>query len=345
MSANLLNYSGILTKVRALERNLMTLEDYEKIAGLEATTDFVTYLKTNRSYAYIFDDYDENRLHRAQIEQLLTNSIHTEFARIYSFASVEQRKALSLVFFRFEVNILKTCLLRVFNHDNTYDLLMFKDFFTAHSKLDVSKLIACSSIEEFINALKGTEYYPLMSKLHSTNHNTYHEYGLQLDIYYFTRVWKLKDRLFKGKNLKVLTSIYGYEIDLLNLLWIYRSKKYFDIDTGKILASIIPINYKLTREQVGKLVSAVSIDEYMKILHTTFYAKLEKSLEAESIEKLYYKIFSQLYQVNCKRYRTSMAPVLYYIYQKERELDLLTTALECIRYKLPPSETLKYIQI
>jgi V/A-type H+-transporting ATPase subunit C len=45
-----------------------------------------------------------------------------------------------------------------------------------------------------------------------------------------------------------------------------------------------------------------------------------------------------------RKYPNSMAPVDYYLYLKEMEIDKLTTVLECIRYKLEPTDTLKYVQ-
>ena len=39
----------------------------------------------------------------------------------------------------------------------------------------------------------------------------------------------------------------------------------------------------------------------------------------------------------------SVASIYTYLYLKEEEIDKLTTALECIRYGLPRSETLAYM--
>lgn len=343
MSISMLSYNGILTKVRAMESHLMTEEDYKKIASLESTTDFVNYVRNNPSYAPLFNNYDEQTLHRGQIEHILTNSIYLEFAKIYRFANQSQRKALSIIFFRYEVNILKCCLQNVFSEDNTHDLLAFEDFFLIHSELKVKELASAPTIEAFINLLNGTEYYPLFSKLYATSHNTLQDFEIQLDIYYFKKVWKQKDRLLSGKNLKAATLLYGVQIDLLNLLWIYRSKKFFDIESGKILANIIPINYKLSKEQIGRLVEAVSIEEFMKIVDTTYYAKVYGTIEFDTLEDVYLRVLSKLYKVCSEKYRTSMAPILTFLYAKSMELDYLTTALECIRYQLDPSEILSYI--
>lgn len=343
--SGLLSYSGIITKTKAMQKNIIPKADYEKIANMESTSDLINYLRTNPSYAELFKNRDENELHRAQAEQILADSMHLEFAKLYRFANQNQRKVLSLVLFRFEVSILKSCLRNVFSSDDSYDLLLFEPFFLKHSDLKVKELAAAQSIDEFITLLAGTQYYEFFKKLQETNHSTLQDYQVQLDVYFFKKVWKLKDHILKGKNLKAVTMIYGTQIDLLNLLWIYRSKKYYDVDTGKILTSIIPISYKLTKKDLTALVEAVSVEDFMKLVQTTYYGKLNEATNSESLEQLYRIMYNKLYDTCSSKFSSSMAPVLKFIYLKELELDMLTTSIECIRYKLSPGEIQEYLKL
>ena len=139
--------------------------------------------------------------------------------------------------------------------------------------------------------------------------------------------------------------IYGTQIDMLNLLWIYRSKKFYDVETGKILASIIPINYKLSKHELTALVEAVSVEEFMKLVQNTYYGRLNDATNPESLEMLYLQMYQQLYDTCSSEFSTSMAPVLRFLYLKEVELDMLTTSIECIRYKLGPGDILNYLKL
>lgn len=343
--SSLLSYSGILTKTRAMQKHLIPKEDYEKFANMETTSDLINYLRTNPSYSDILRNRDEHGLHRAQAEQILADSIYLDFSKLYRFANESQRKVLSLIFFRYEVSILKSCLRNVFSSETTFDLLLFEPFFLKHSDLKVKELASAQSIDEFISLLAGTQYFDLFKKLQATNHSTLQDFQVQLDIYYFMRVWKLKNRVLSGKNLKAVTMIYGTQIDLLNLLWIYRSKKFFDVEIGKIVASIIPIHYKLKKSDISVLVEAVSIEEFMKLVQNTFYGRLNDATNPDSLELLYLRMFEQLYDTCSTKFSTSMAPVLRFLYLKEVELDMLTTSLECIRYKLGPGEILNYLKL
>lgn len=341
--ANVLSYSGILTKVRAMESNLMTEEDYKAISNLETTSEFINYVKNNPNYTSIFKNVNEETLHRSEIEELLTQSIYSEFSKIYRFANIEQRKALDILSFRFEVDTLKICLQNVFSDDHSHSFLFVNDFFLRHTELNIKALSAAPTIEAFISLLVGTRYHSLFTKLYATHHTTLQDYEVQLDIYYFTKVWRMKDKVLTGDNQKAVKLIYGVQIDLLNILWIYRSKYFYDIEAGKILANLIPINHKLSKAQLTSMVEAVSIEEFMKVLESTFYSKAYGTIEVQELEAFYYQMLSKLFKVCTFKYPTSMAPILKYLYKKAVELDHLTTALECIRYHLDPSETLSYI--
>lgn len=340
----LLDYSGIITKVKAMKSHFISRNDYERIANLESIADFISYLKNHEGYRIIFQDLDEHLLHRGQIEGVFINALYRDFSSIYNFANIEQRNYLELILFRYEVNVLKHCIQLVYNKDSdTYDLSTFHTFFQNHSKINISALAASQNMEEYVNNLKGTEYYTLFNHLLNQDNITSFDYEMQLDIYYFKKMWKLKDKKLKGDNLEVLTHRLGSEIDILNIMWLYRSKRFFNIHTTDSYSYIIPIHYKLRNEQLMKLIEASSIEEFINILNTTYYKKISSTLIDGTMEIYFQKIMMDIADNNAARYSSSMAPVYAYLFKKQIEIKRLTTALECIRYKLEPEDTLKYV--
>ena len=69
---SLLTYSGITTKVRAMQSHLLSEEQFHEMAGLEDVRSAADYLKQLPTYAEIFAGVDDSNLHRGHIEQLLT---------------------------------------------------------------------------------------------------------------------------------------------------------------------------------------------------------------------------------------------------------------------------------
>ena len=39
---------------------------------------------------------------------------------------------------------------------------------------------------------------------------------MALDLYYFTQIWNIRKKLFKGKDLEEITHTYGEKFDMLN---------------------------------------------------------------------------------------------------------------------------------
>ncbi|MDF2609144.1 MAG: H+transporting two-sector ATPase subunit [Lachnospiraceae bacterium] len=340
---SLLSYSGIITKIKAMEKSFITNDDYQKIANLESVAAFTAFLKSHPGYEQIFNGVDEYIIHRGQIEGYFINGLYLDYAKIYRFADIEQRKTLDLTFFRYEINILKTCIQMIYSEKEDYDLSAFNLFFEKHSNINVSALASSKSMEEYIGYLKGTEYYSMFVRMQNTSGITSFDYEMMLDIYYFRKMWKLKDKLLSGDNLKALTHSLGSEIDLLNILWLYRSKKFYDIHPQNAFSYIIPISYKLKKEQLSKLLDAVTIDEFVNNLKHTHYSNIIPSLLDGTMEIAYQKILTKINQLNASKYPNSMAPVNFYLYKKQLEIKRLTTALECIRYKLEPQDILKYV--
>ncbi len=338
-----ISYSGINTKVKAMHSKLISKADYEKITNLETVADFVAFLKRHPGYAEFLRHYDERQVHRGEAERVLFNTLFIDYAKIYRFANDIQRQDLELVFFRYEINVLKTCIRLIHSSEKVYDLSAFQQFFSRHSQINAALLSSSRSIDEYIQNLKGTQYYKLLSKLNTKPDLTSFDYEMTLDVYYFTRSWKLKDSLLRGKNRTAFTQRMGTEIDLLNIMWIYRSKKMYDMNSAQIFTYLIPVNYKLSISQLSRLVQAATTEEFLNALQTTRYKFFIPFLKDGSMEREYSRIIDKIYLVNIARYPASMTQVNYYLFCKGMEIQRLTSALECIRYGLDLKKKQEYI--
>lgn len=343
---NLLSYSGITTKIRAMEGNLLTEEDYKEFVTLRSVSEAAAFLKNKPAYKEFFADVDETRLHRGPIERLIILSLYKDFSKIYKFSNLKQREFLHLYFLRYEASLLKTCMRSVLN--GALDIPhkdIVKDFLEHYSTIDMDKLFAAHTIEEFVSCLNGTEYYKPLSKLLNLSNPTLFDYEMTLDLYYFSHIWKLSHDLFKGNELKSLSASYGSKIDMLNLQWIYRSKKYYNMSSADIYALLIPVSYKLSKKDMVHLVESANMDEFNSNLASTYYSKIMQPevLSGESLEYLYNKLLEKINYVSARKNPYSVASINMYLSRKDHEVNRITTGLECIRYGLDSSESLKYI--
>lgn len=132
--------------------------------------------------------------------------------------------------------------------------------------------------------------------------------------------------------------VFGTQIDWLNIMWIYRAKQFFHEKPQEIEKILIPVYYKLRKEQCQQLLEAEHTEEFQRILGNTSYFKGREALVKLQDEISYHHVMGKMYQRLCQKYPSSMAPVFYYFYQKEQEIEHLTAALEGIRYQLPAKD-------
>ena len=85
------------------------------------------------------------------------------------------------------------------------------------------------------------------------------------------------------------------------------------------------------------------LDEFQALLEKTTYARHYDFHQDLTIERMYAECLHYLYTVDLRRNPYSIAAVNSYLFLKEEELKKLTTAMECIRYRLTPGETLAYV--
>ena len=72
------------------------------------------------------------------------------------------------------------------------------------------------------------------------------------------------------------------------------------------------------------------------------YTKDPDFLSSLTLEQMYRKCLKQLYVADARRNPYSIASIYAYLFKKEEELERLTAAIECVRYGLPPNETLAH---
>lgn len=340
---SLLKFSGIVTKVRAMQANLLTQKDFEAIANLKSVTEVIGYLKQKPSYEKLFRNIDDNRLHRGDIEKLLSQSLYDDYSRLYSFSGLEIRKFLKLYLKRYEVDLINYCSRIVFNHyQEPFDLNYKKLFFDQYSQISIDKLMTARTMEELVNTLNDTEYYKCLKNLQTHSEPTLFDYDLALDLYYFTAIWKEQKKVLKKKDLEVFTRDTGSKIDLLNLQWIYRAKKYYHMNPAEIYSLLIPIHYHLKKETLKELVETDSLDEFLNGINKTYYAQKYGFDNTHTIEHLYKDCLNHLYMTERRNAPYSISAINTYLFLKEEEIKKLTTTLECIRYGLTPKETLEY---
>lgn len=340
-----MDYSGINSKIKAMRSNLFKYQDYFELSKLISVEDIAHKLENFPVYKKFVSQLDSQHLHRGNIESKLALSLMSDFERIYNFIpDYELKKYLGAFFLRNEIHFIKLILCMICDkRDIEYSLPELNFLIGKKLRINVDKLKNSSSIEEFINNLRGTEFYNLLNELYSHSHNLF-ELEMKLDLYYYMHLWKLQKKYLHGKNKLILSKIKGTEIDLINISWIYRMKKYYNFDSAILFSYLIPNKYKLTAEEISSLVAANTMSEFEKIVYNTYYGSLFENKNVK-IERVLYNCLSKIYYRFYVRAGANISYVVYYIYLKEIEVNNITSIIEGIRYGLESQKILGYLYL
>lgn len=341
---NLLKYSGIVTKIRAMEAKLLTPEQFADIANLRSVPDIADYLRKNTAYAEVLDTLTEDQIHRGNIEKVLVQSLYHDYTKIYRFCGQSQREFMKLIMKGYEIELINYCLRIVINHyKKPFDLNYKSAFFVRYSQISIGKLITARTTDELVENLKETEYYAPLKKIKDTDNVTLYDYNLALDLYYYTSTWKEQKKILKKSDLELFMRDRGSKIDLLNIQWIYRAKKYYNMKPADIYLMLIPIHYKLSTELVKDMVEAPGVEEFENVVIRTTYARHYNFKQNLTMEQMYADCLHHLYTADRRKNPYSVSAINTYLFLKEEELKKLTTVMECVRYGLNPGETAAYI--
>lgn len=337
MSGGLLKYSGLVTKTKAMHGKLLSKEEIMRLAEYETVEDFLSFLRESDGYSSIYRSHEEIQ-HRAQVEEVIDDSLYADYGRLYRFADSGTKQGLEILFFRYEVNVLKICLEHVYQGGDNARLGYLKVLFDRHASFHTEAVTQAERMTELQQALAGTKYENLWNRFLQNEGNSFADCVTQLDIFYYNTAWQMCKKLSDKRMKYIFTRILGTEIDWQNIMWMYRSKRFYNQKTSDLYANMIPITYRIRKEEMRRLLDAEQLEEFVEILGKSAYFTEKDPVVKLGDEITYRRVIDETYRKLCRKYPMSVAPVLAYLYDKEREIDTLTTILEGVRYQMPARE-------
>ena len=273
-------------------------------------------------------------------------SLRGDFKKIYKFVfSFGARKYLDVFFLKYEVYILKLVLCIIYDkRDLRYDLSELDYIIGSKLKIDVNKLRNSENVEQFIFNLHGTEFFEFMNKCYQETKSLF-ELEMKLDLYYYLKLDKAIDKHLNDNDKSILKKINGIEIDLTNISIMYRIKKYYKIANEKIWGYLIPLGYKLKKDDITEFLATNNLSDMENMICDSFYGRWFKKESFNNIEKVIYDCLSEIYCHIYLNSNDSIFGVIYYFYLKKLEINNITSLIEGVRYKLVPDKIMDYIFI
>ena len=207
LKGNLVAYSGMTTKIRAMKNKLLSPEQYEEITHFTTVAELISFLQTTPAYGEVLASMDPALAHRGEVESRMTFSTYSDFSKIYHFAGNSQKKYLEYYFMKYEISILKACMRNIMDSRSNANPVLTDKHFKRHTKINIDKLVLSNTIEEFVDNLSGTLYEKPLREVLKLDNPVLFDFEMNLDLFFFHIFGIIRIILFQKENDRILRSL------------------------------------------------------------------------------------------------------------------------------------------
>lgn len=334
--------NAIMTKAKAMYGQHLTAAQYQELIQKKNVAEIAAYLRDETPYGEALAAVRPGSVHRGQLENLLRKSALEQYAKLLRYDSSTGRSYYRALLGRAEIDqILQMVRLLNSGHPEEY-AAGYPAFLDRYTSFRLEDLARVRSFTELIRLLDSTPYAAQLRPLRPAGPGQPVDYTAcerVLQAGFYQQLEALIGRLFRGRVRSDLLDIEQTNIELFNICNLYRQKKFFPGSTAQQLrATLLPCWHRIGREKLEALLAAPTAEEFVQLLVQSRFAKYLGQEDFVFIE----------YRTDCIRYHLARrflhfaadAPTAFtaFITLKELEIDNIVTAIEGVRYQLPPDE-------
>lgn len=338
MQLSVFKYPNINTKLKAMYSKKLKPEEFLELSKQLDFEKAILFLKSqNNNFSILSDNAD-----RIEIEAQLDKNLIIDIQKIDRLLPQNSKKIFKTFLSKYEIQCIKSVFRKLYSgsivDENSENLSIWTN--TIFKRINGINNV--NNYESFLYILRKTPYYKIFKKYENIDLKEINIFEIEnrLDIAYFSEMMNLA---IKTKN-KQLQDIIGTTIDLQNITWIYRTKKYFRLSDEDVEKTLINFYYKISKKNIKKLIKVNNYLEFESIVKNTVYKKLVETDE-KYIEQIAEKI---LYDKSKMYFRTELFNinfVLAYIDIIDAENNDIKNIIEGIRYNIKREEVLKKLVV
>ena len=121
--------------------------------------------------------------------------------------------------------------------------------------------------------LNGSVYEKVIKAVSNLENPVLFDYEMSLDLFFFSYIWNHADSFVPKGEKKYFVNSFGPQVDLLNILWIYRMKHYYSVSHSQIYSFLIPIYYNLDRSNIKAFLNVKVMENFLNFLTNAIMAE------------------------------------------------------------------------
>ncbi|MGL4344834.1 MAG: V-type ATPase subunit [Cellulosilyticaceae bacterium] len=335
------SYKAINAKLHSRHKAFLSSQEWDKMLDYKTVSQVSEFLIKKYGYSEVIDSNQIKEMHRTELEVDLNHYCVVEIEKMLYYFSGSYKNFFKVLLMKFEIEDLLIILRAIARDEDRSELAKHFIHSEKHTKLQYNKLIECQNMTQFVELLKDTPYYePLKTMTQEDALKREFHMEMKLNILYF-KILMEKAKKLEPKDCRIVEQIIGFKIDYLNIQWIYRAIKYYDISREEILIYSLVGGQKITYNRLKKLAYTTSMQDFKRLAKQYFGEDLfdedEDVFLEKKAEKLLYKLIKK------EKGSENIGLPIAYIYSLNMEIKDLIAVAEGIRYGLPKEEIKKYL--
>ena len=340
-------YSFINAKLRARISKIISDDLLHRIAKV-SSLDEVFVLLRETSFVNLGKIYAETGdLKQVELE-LLKNEIDL-YRNIRVHLDADSRELVDVLLSRFEIDNLKNTIRVYFSRKIHQEANPGAGHYILYEpiihKIPFDLIVNATSFEEIAGLCKATPYREIISQYSQevVKNGSLFRMEIAFDHFYYDSLLAVINKLASGDR-DIALRLIGVEIDLQNIAWIMRLKKFYGLSWQQIQTAIIPGGLSLNEAAVEDLYRSENVLSALHGFVKDRYPALSTLLSSQSSGSssqllLIHRILDEIRKQEVKRilsgYPFTVGIILAYFILKNEELKKIRMLLNAKQYGQP----------
>ncbi|GHS89157.1 hypothetical protein AGMMS49957_11900 [Synergistales bacterium] len=357
-------------KAKARRGTLLSPEEMSALLEQQTVSDIVDRLRGG-SFDVFLGRLSADNIRRGELEFLLDISILAEGLIFRPYADAQDRNLLDLWIESFDIELIKNCIRSLIGgsqseHISTDSALELVSGFRL-TLVDQDRLLAANSLREIILSIKKESLrLALSAALPSALENlspddmkdldragfqkAIFDFVTTLDRYYLGALYEAAKDM-GGEKGRAVRMLVGARVDLTNLYWIYRARRFFGLSPEEALTLILRARYHADFDILTKFAFAEPNVMASALVGTIYSGIFEfneedgknvalREMRLESrVSKMLLSVAERVFISGSQGFQN----VLAYLTLKEFEIRDITAIMESVRYGFDKNKTAMFL--
>lgn len=318
-----LKYPNLIAKLKGMNAKNLNSKDFEELLKQNNIVSINSILKAK---SYHLKNLDDNSS-REEIENELDNILIDDIEKIEKYLSNKDKEILFNCVLDYEIKVFMDVLKKIKYGKIEQNKIDNINKWTSKIFNKLQGIARVNNINEIKIYSKKTAFENIINSFLDTNNieeSILFLIEMQLDKFYF-------ENLFNNLNTESSKKLIGTKIDLENIIWIYRMKKYYNMPEEEIKKYIIEVDYNLKC-----LNELIAIDDYKQIIEFLKKTKYKEIFETENenLEILIRKYMYNQYKKTFRQAKYDISTVISYLGMDKNQIENIINIVGGVEYKI-----------